>query len=327
MSRQPHPTLDPEVLPGDVPNHALTMADEAAVRADDAEMAFEAAKTVGQIEALLFSATVAEKALVETFLKLKQNKAYRSIQFRDAEGNLRRIADLSEFCERYLKKSYRRVQEMASNYHLIGADLYEAAEQIGFRQKDYAAMKALPSDDQEVIKAAIAADDRDQVLDLLQEMAARHASEKAALTAKAKEASETAEARDTLVKTKQATVDRLEEENHKLKRRQADFTDIEKAGYECAPLHAAVAETIVGLAKIEREVARLMHEVGGAIVLEECVTAVLVAARRAVQINRECRLDIADATMLDIIDEDGRQALEFRALGVGQPEVGPEALQ
>ncbi len=221
MSRKPHQPAELGDSAGPLPaGHAITLAEERETADIEREAAFDAAKTVGQIEALLFSATVAEKAIVETFLKLKQNKAYRSIQFRDAEGNLRRIADLDEFCERFLKRSYRRVQEMASNYHLIGADLYETAEQMGFRQKDYTALKALPAEDQEVIKQAMSPEaDRDQVIDLLQEMAARHASEKAALTAEATEAKETAEARDQVVKSKEAKITSLEEANHKLKRR------------------------------------------------------------------------------------------------------------
>lgn len=230
MPRKAHSPAEIHAEPGPIPaGHALTLAEEQETKDLEREAAFEAAKTIGQIEALLFSATVAEKAIVETFLKLKENKAYRSIQFRDADGNLRRVADLGEFCERFLKKSYRRVQEMASNYHLIGADLYETAEQIGFRQKDYTALKALPADDQAIIKQAIAADDRDQVIDLLQEMAARHASEKAALQAEATEAKDTAEARDQVVRKKEQRLNELEEENHKLKRRVQTTTPDEEA--------------------------------------------------------------------------------------------------
>lgn len=251
MPRTPHQPAELGDSAGPMPDgHAITLAEERETADIERDAAFEAAKTVGQIEALLFSATVAEKAIVETFLKLKQNKAYRAIQFRDDAGNLRRVADLGEFCERFLKKSYRRVQEMASNYHLIGADLYEAAEQIGFRQKDYAALKGLPSDDQEVIKQAIAADDRDQVIGLLQEMAARHASEKAALTAKATEAEETAEARDSVIQVKQAAIGRLEEDLHKARRRLASATP-DEVGEQLCQETAGIGWSIVGLVNVD----------------------------------------------------------------------------
>lgn len=124
------------------------------------------------------------------------------------------------------------------------------------------------------------------------------------------------DAKDKLIQAQSEQIQKLHKKNSEAERRKANFTDIEEAGYECSPLHEAVGETIIGLKKIEREVARLLHEVGGDIVMEECVTAVLVAARRAVEINREYRLGISDATMLDIVEEDERQAVEFRALGL-----------
>lgn len=230
MPRQAHLPAEIHAEPGPLPAaHAVTLAEEQKTNDIEREAAFEAAKTIGQIEALLFSATVAEKAIVETFIKLKQNKAYRSIQFRDLDGNMRRVADLSEFCERFLKKSYRRVQEMASNYHLIGADLFDTAEKIGFKQQDYRALKALPADDQEAIKAAMQTDDRDQIIELMQELAVRHASQSAALKAKAADANETAAARDDVIKNKQTRLDALEEENHKLKRRVETTTPDELA--------------------------------------------------------------------------------------------------
>lgn len=225
MPRKPTPPAEIHAEPGPLPSaHAITLAEERETNDIERDAAFEAARALGQIEASQFSARCAEKVTVEIFLKLKKNKAYRAIKFRDESGNLRACADLEEFCTRHLGASYRKVKELADNYHLIGPELYEQAEKIGFRREDYRAFKALPSDDQDLIKQAMQADDRDQVIDLLQEMAARHASEKAALTVEATEAKETAEARDQVVKAKEAKITALEEDNHKLKRRVAKMT-------------------------------------------------------------------------------------------------------
>lgn len=220
MPRQPQKAAEIHAEPGPLPDsHAITLAEEVEAKATEAEMAFEAAKTVGQIEASLFYATVADKVIVETFLKLKKNKAYRTLTVKGPDGKPRRVADLEEFCEHFLGRSARRVQELASQYQMLGADLYEQAQLIGFRNQDYRALKSLPAEDQEVIKQAMQTDDRGQVLDLLQEMAARHASEKEALIAEATEAKETAEARDQVVKAKESKITQLEEANNKLKRR------------------------------------------------------------------------------------------------------------
>ena len=205
---------------------------------------------------------------------------------------------------------------MATDYHLLGGDLYEAAERIGFRNQDYRALKALPADDQEVIKQAMAADDRDQVLDLLQEMAARHASEKAALTAQAAEATETSEARDAVIKAKEETISKLELRATSAERRQATFTDEEACAYECAPLHDAINESMVALLKMATEVKRLVEQVGGELVTEECFHAVLMPIKRALEIAAHNGLHIDLATLFDEQIDASVEALQARAAGL-----------
>jgi predicted phosphoribosyltransferase len=52
---------------------------------------------------------------------------------------------------------------------------FEQAEKIGLHQKDYAAIKALPAPDQELVRRAVEeAVSRDDVLEILQEMAAKN---------------------------------------------------------------------------------------------------------------------------------------------------------
>ena len=318
MARKPHTPETPEVEPGDVPGNAITLSEEASIRNDDAERAFDAARALGQIEAARFSAQCAEKVMVEVFIKLKENKAYRAVMITDDSGNRRRCADLEEFCEHHLGSSYSKLKELTANYNLLGADLFEQAERLGFRRNDYRALKALPAEDQDVIKQAMQPESgRDQIIDLLQEMAARHASEKAALTAQAKEAEDTAEARSEVISAKESKINALEEANHLLKRKKANFTDIEQRDYECAPLHDTINETMLALAKMEREVARLTQEVGGELIEEEVFHAVLLAVKRALEINDKYRLNIDQQSLF--IDVSG---LELRAAG-----LNPEALQ
>lgn len=324
MPRKPHKPAELGDSAGPLPQgHAITLAEEQETADIERDMAHLAMRSLGRLEALEFSETVAARARVEVFLELKKSKAYRAIEYRDADGNRKRISDLDEFCERYLNKSARRLRQMAEDYHLLGGDLYEAAERIGFRNQDYRALKALPADDQEVIKQAMSPDaDRDQVIDLLQEMAARHASEKAALTAEATEAKETAEARDDVIKAKEETISKLELRATSAERRKANFTDIEEAGYECAPLHDTINEAMVALVKMATEVKRLIDEVGGELVTEECFHAVLLPIKRALEIAAHNGLHIDLATLFDEQLDAPLESLQARAAG-----LTPGALQ
>lgn len=246
MARKPHTPETPEVEPGDVPGHAITLSEEASIRNDDAERAFDAARALGQIEAARFSAQCAEKVMVEVFIKLKENKAYRAVMITDDSGNRRRCADLEEFCEHHLGSSYSKLKELTANYNLLGADLFEQAERLGFRRNDYRALKALPAEDQEIIKQAMQPESgRDQIIDLLQEMAARHASEKAALTAQAKEAEDTAEARSEVIATKERVINTLQEEAHKLRRRLETATP-DEVGADLRQETAGIGWSVVG---------------------------------------------------------------------------------
>lgn len=215
MSRKPHQPAELGDTAGPMPaGHAITVAGEEETKAIEEEMAFKAMRMLGQMEALEFIGNISDLSKVQIFINLKKNNAYRALTYKDAEGNRKRISDLEEFCDHYMGKSSRRMRQLASNYHLLGAELYESAERIGFRQQDYQAMKALPADDQEVIKQAMQPEvDRDQILDLMQELAVRHASEKAAHEAEAKEARET---KDADLKARDAREAKLNADNHEL---------------------------------------------------------------------------------------------------------------
>lgn len=215
MSRTPHkpaPILpDPSTV---AEAHALTLAEDAEACAIDQEMIFTAGKITSRIETALFYETVSQKVAVESYLELKKTKAWAAVTYRDTDGKAKRFSSLDDYCRIVMKQSQRRVQQLADNYHTIGADLYETAEQMGFRQKDYTALRALPADDQEVIKQAMQPDvDRDQILDLMQELAVRHASEKAALESQAKDARET---KDSDLKARDAREAKLNADNHEL---------------------------------------------------------------------------------------------------------------
>jgi hypothetical protein len=228
MSRTPRET--------DVPDHALTNADTPALPAlaeTANQMAaantvildsFDAIKAIGRIEMAEFFATVAEKVIAETFIAVKQTKQYKGLPYRKPNGEVATVATLEEFCEAYLHKSQRRCQELAANYHLLGPDLYEKAETIGLRQRDYNALKALPAADQEIVKQAIEAEDRSRVIDLMQEMAIKHGKEKEAaqteIEAKDKQIADLKGDLDAKAKLIAAKNEKIDELATKLERKQ-----------------------------------------------------------------------------------------------------------
>ena len=134
----------------------------------------EAATNVGRVQAALVAETVAARIIAESYAKIVESKTYIGAPYIDADGSRRHVADLDEFCVAFFGKSARRCRELAGNLDTLGADLYEAGERIGLGQRDYNALRALPADDQAVVKAALAeGSDKSAVLDLLNELASR----------------------------------------------------------------------------------------------------------------------------------------------------------
>lgn len=177
---------------------------------------------LGRLEALDFLATVANSAILPIYENVKKSKAWRLLRnYKTGDG--RHFESLDEFCEVKLGKSYKRLRELALNRNVIGQEAFEQAERLGLRQVDYNAIKALPAPDQELIRRAVEeAQSRNEVLDLLQELAARHATEKEAMVRRVEEATAEAKAGEEVRTKLHQRIDRLEREKALIARMPAD---------------------------------------------------------------------------------------------------------
>lgn len=172
---------------------------------------FDVIKALGRIEAANFFTTVGDKLIAETALNIRESKQYKGLPYKDEAGNLRHVGDFPEFCKVFLGKSYTRTMELISNHNLLGPELYEQAERLGFRQRDYNALKALPADDRLLIAQAIEEENLDKALDILQEMAAKHQREKTVTEKQLDELVKSVEAKDSVIKGKSAELDKKNE--------------------------------------------------------------------------------------------------------------------
>lgn len=179
MPRKPLPTTPTADVPE--PNHAVIEVDAAAMTEVGARerlqaSALEIGEQLGIIKSAEFYARCAEKLVVEAFVKLKEGKRYKDLVVTRENGESAPCADLDEACRFFLGKSYRYCAQITQNMETVGAKLFESASQLGFRTKDYQAIRALPADDQTLVKSAIeSATDRDSVTDLIGELTERHA--------------------------------------------------------------------------------------------------------------------------------------------------------
>lgn len=148
---------------------------------------------LGRLEAMDFVATVANSAILAIYENVKKSKAWRLLR-NPQSGNGCHFESLEEFCEVKLGKSYRRMRQLAADRNVLGQEAFEQAERLGLRHRDYDAIKALPAPEQELVRRAVEeATTREQVLDVLHDLAARNVQREAALQAELQDARDQAE--------------------------------------------------------------------------------------------------------------------------------------
>lgn len=153
----------------------------------------------GRIQAAMVIGNVSSRIIAESYSKAVESGAYVGMPYVGADGSAKHVSSLDEFCNVFFGKGARRCQQIAANLDALGPELFDSAEKIGFGQRDYAALKALPDDEQEVIKQALAeGGDRESVIGMLTALVERQAAEKAAM---AKDLAKATTARDKAVAT------------------------------------------------------------------------------------------------------------------------------
>lgn len=190
MARTPNKTTAPAGLPELLPavTARIEAAQDSAITVAEAGDIYALGEAAGSAKAFGFLATVATSAEIAQYEKVKKSKAWKLLAVPGLATH-RHFESLEEYCEAAFGKSYRRMRELSSNLRALGEDSYEQAERLGLRQIDYNAIKALPAPEQEIVRRAVEeAESREQVLDLLQELASHNAKEREALTKKADDA-------------------------------------------------------------------------------------------------------------------------------------------
>lgn len=203
---QEKPAIDAEAIHSGLVDNAIsaqqTMADEHAET-------LELGRIVGRVETAEFYQTISDSIKLSAYDSARNSKAYKKLinpKTKTYFGNI------EEFCQVVLGNGAERMRQISGNRNIVGQDLFERSERLGLRQTDYNAIKALPHDDQALIQQAIATESRDDVFGLLQEFAARSQREKEAAAKKQAETEEQLAAAKEIIKRRDQTVNKQEEE-------------------------------------------------------------------------------------------------------------------
>jgi len=307
MARTPTDTQVEQFTDADQENRALeeVRSENNAVAAADAVImgSFDAIKALGRIEAAQFYETVSGKFIAETAMKIKETKQYKGLPYQDENGNTKHVSLFEEFCEVFLGKSARRVQQLIGNYNALGSELYEQAEKLGFRQRDYNALKALPADDRQIIAQAIESESLDNALDMMQQMAAKHYHEKEAAKKQHEELKATLDAKDAVTQKKQEELTKKDRMIDGLNERLALH---ERKALTATPDEKALAARDAVLRTAERVKAAVMTDLRATIknLVEDAPGQhALYASACLIEIGRELAILRGDFNLPDTLSE------------------------
>lgn len=180
----------------------------------------EANQLLAQARTAQSFAKLATVVTLKTLAEVKETKTYRALKGVpgvDAQGS--KIDDVGTwdgFC-RAIGRSKTSVDEDLRNLSVFGEAALESLQAIGAGYRELRKLRRLPEEEREVIiqGEAVQVEDKDALVELIEDMAARHAKEKEALKQQADDSHQELEASRRVTQDKSNRIAELEEQLHR----------------------------------------------------------------------------------------------------------------
>ena len=143
---------------------------------------------------------------------VKEHKLYRSIAGAASPHGAEKLSGTwEEFC-RLLGRSVDQVDRDIANVQAFGEQALESMSAMGIGYRELRQYRKLPEDQKQALIEVAKAGDKEGFVELAEEIIAKHAKEKEALTAEVEETKATLEAKDRVLQTRAERIGELEEQ-------------------------------------------------------------------------------------------------------------------
>ena len=228
-----------------------------------------------------FSVTVTTSKLAF----VKENKLYQALKGKETGNGYQLSGTWDEFCG-LLKISREKADLDISNLKTFGEEALESMSRMGIGYLEMRQYRKLPEDQKLALVEAAKAGDKESFVDLAEEIIARHAKEKEALTAQVQEAQEAIEAKDRVLESKAEMITRLEEQTSKKfkPRKGSEARSLEEEALE-TEIQEATTASLLAL--------RRVFKVADAAIEGAARDAMQVMARQSVEMLCQQLVDIS----------------------------------
>lgn len=234
---------------------------------------------LGRLQATQAIAAMLDGLSLAQIAQIKEGKRYKQLagQKMVIGGVEIRLDTWEGFCAA-LGSSRRAVEEKLDNLRLLGEEALDKATALGMTTQELRKLRQLDAADQKVVigEIEVAAGDKEAIIDLITDMAAKHSKEREELQAKLEDQRGEAAASERIIEERNKRIDKLEKQLHKQQhrtmeeKRQQRMTDAGAAQILClAPLAGLddAIDTLLGEDDdtCTRHAANLLHELRAAV--------------------------------------------------------------
>lgn len=234
---------------------------------------------LGRLQATQAIAAMLDGLSLAQIAQIKEGKRYKQLagQKMVIGGVEIRLDTWEGFCAA-LGSSRRAIEEKLDNLRLLGEEALDKATALGMTTQELRKLRQLDAADQKVVigEIEVAAGDKEAIIDLITDMAAKHSKEREELQAKLEDQRGEAAASERIIEERNKRIDKLEKQLHKQQhrtmeeKRQQRMTDAGAAQILClAPLAGLddAIDTLLGEDDdtCTRHAANLLHELRAAV--------------------------------------------------------------
>ena len=234
---------------------------------------------LGRVQATQAIAAMLDGLSLAQIAQIKEGKRYKQLagQTMMVDGTEIRLDTWDGFCAA-IGSSRRAIEEKLDNLRLLGEEALDKATALGMTTQELRKLRQLDAADQQIVigEIEVAAGDKEAIIDLITDMAARHSKEREELQARLEDQRGEAAASERIIEERNKRIDKLEKQLHKQQhrtmeeQRQQLMTDAGAAQILClAPLAGLddAIDTLLGEddAACTRHAANLLHELRAAV--------------------------------------------------------------
>lgn len=210
---------------------------------------------------------------------VKENKLYRALKGQKSPNGSEFSGTWEEFCQ-LLGTSDDKVDIDIANLRAFGEEALESMSRMGIGYRELRQYRRLPEDQKQALIEVAKAGDKEGFVELAEEIIAKHAKEKEALTAEVEETKATLEAKDRVL---QSNAQKINEQAQALELARSDkFTPRPGSVARTKAEDVLLKEVFVQSLRINTRMRALFHAADAAL-SDSAPEAVQQAARASVQ--------------------------------------------